>query len=94
MNREKPLSKEQFVSKIVALLRDKGLLITSSRNGYKIPTSANDMKSFIRHGRNIVLPILRRIQECRSAINLATVNEYDILEDNEFNTIKRLINEL
>ncbi len=48
VNREKPLSKEQFVSKIVAHLRDKGLLITSSRNGYKIPTSANDMKSFYK----------------------------------------------
>ena len=86
------MSKEQFSSKIIGHLRDNGLLIASSRDGYKIPTSAHDMKKFIKHGKSIVFPVLRRIEECRNAILLATTNEYDILNEKEFEKLKELIN--
>lgn len=66
-------------------------MIASSRDGYKIPTSANDMKKFINHGKSIVLPVLRRIEECRNAILLATTNKYDILDDPEYQKLKELI---
>ncbi|AYN67114.1 DUF3800 domain-containing protein [Euzebyella marina] len=92
VNRQKDLSKEQFSSKIIGHLRDNGLLIASSRDGYKIPTSAHDMKKFIKHGKSIVFPVLRRIEECRNAILLATTNEYDILNEKEFEKLKELIN--
>jgi hypothetical protein len=91
VNREKPLSKEQFSSKIIGHLRDKGILIASSRDGYKIPTSANDMKKFINHGKSIILPVLRRIEECRNAILLATTNKYDILNDPDYRKLKEII---
>jgi hypothetical protein len=91
VNREKELSKEQFSSKIIGHLRDEGVLIASSRDGYKLPTSANDMIKFIQHGKSIVLPVLRRIEECRNAILLATNNEYDILKEKEFEKINQII---
>lgn len=91
VNREKQLTKEVFSSKIIGPLRDKGILIASSRNGYKIPTSAKDMKKFVNHGKNMIVPMLRRINECRNAILLATTNEYDILDEPEFKKIKRII---
>lgn len=91
VNRHKPLSKEQFSSKIIGHLRDKGVLIASSRDGYKIPTSATDMKKYINHGKSIVFPVLRRIEECRNAILLATTNGYDILDDPEYQKLKELI---
>ncbi|MBZ9631906.1 DUF3800 domain-containing protein [Salegentibacter sp. LM13S] len=91
VNRQKQLSKEQFSSKVIGYLRDKGVLIASSRDGYKIPTSATDMKKFINHGNSIILPVLRRIEECRSAILLATTNEYDILDDPAYGQLRELI---
>lgn len=91
VNREKVLSKEQFSSKVIGHLRDKGLLIASSRDGYKLPTSAYDMMKFIQHGKSIVLPVLRRIEECRNAILLATNNEYDILKESEFEKLNEII---
>lgn len=94
VNRENELSKEQFGSKIIGPLRDSGILIASSRDGYKIPTSARDMKKFINHGKSIVLPILRRIEECRNAILLGTTNEYDILDESEFKKIKELVDDV
>lgn len=91
VNRGKGMTKEQFGSKVVGPLRDKGILIASSRDGYKIPTTAMDMKKFINHGKSIILPMLRRIEECRNAILLATTNEYDILDENEYKKLKKII---
>ena len=44
VNRDSKLSKEQFVN-MVGGLRDKGILIGSSREGYKIPTNYDEIKS-------------------------------------------------
>ena len=49
------------------------------------------MKKYINHGKSIVLPVLRRIEECRNAILLATTNEYDILDEPEYQKLKELI---
>ena len=91
ISRDKAISKEYFASKIVGNLRDKGILIASSRDGYKIPTSVKDLKQYINHGKKIILPVLRRIEECRNSILLATTNEFDILDEKEYVRLKRMI---
>ncbi|WP_404986185.1 DUF3800 domain-containing protein [Chryseobacterium sp. M5] len=90
VNRESKLSKEQFVN-MVGSLRDKGILIASSREGYKIPTSNQEIKKYVQHGNSIVIPLLRRINVCREAILLATNNSLDILDEPEFETLKDII---
>jgi len=89
-NREKKLRREEFTN-LVGSLRDKGILVASSREGYKIPTNAFELKRYIRHGNSIVLPLLRRIDECRKAVLLATNNSYDILLETEFKRLRNLI---
>lgn len=93
VNRESNLSKEQFVN-LVGSLRDKGILIASSREGYKVPTNHEDIKKYIRHGNSIVIPLLRRIEVCRRSLLLATNNELDILKDSEFSTLLALTKNL
>ena len=92
VNRENDISKESFVN-LIGRLRDKGILISSSRSGYKIPTNILEIKNFIRHGNDTIFPMLRRINECRKAIKLATNNSLDILDENEFKRLKELIDE-
>lgn len=91
INRPTVLSKEQFSTKIIANLRDKGILIATSRDGYKIPTTVLELKKYIKHGNNIVFPMINRIQECRNSILLATQNSFDILDSNEFRKMKKII---
>lgn len=90
VNRESKLSKEQFVN-MVGSLRDKGILIGSNREGYKIPTNNYEIKKYVQHGNSIILPLLRRINLCRESILLATNNSLDILDDPEFETLKDII---
>lgn len=89
--REKPMNEEYFRSKIIGSLRDKGILISSSNTGYKIPTSKRDLESFLKHGNRVILPMLNRIKEARNAIKLATLNELDILEDEKYKELKNLL---
>ena len=72
-------------------LRDKGIILAGGRKGYKIPTSTEELKKYIRHGKSIILPMIRRIQLCREAILLATNNGYDVLEAGEFARLRDLI---
>jgi hypothetical protein len=90
-NRPEGLHEEYFRSKVVGNLRDKGVLISSSRRGYKIPTNRQDLESFIKHGNRIILPMVNRIREMQKAIKLATANELDLLDN--FDELKKLIEE-
>lgn len=90
-NRSKKMKEEYFQRKVISGLRDKGIILASGREGYKIPTSVHEIKKFIKHGNSIILPMLRRIEECRDALKFATNNSYDILDEPEFKKLKVLI---
>lgn len=90
VNRDSNISKEQFVN-MIGNLRDKGILIGSSREGYKIPTNYLEVKKYVLHGNSIIMPLIRRINVCRESILLATNNELDILDDPEFEKLKEII---
>lgn len=90
-NRESDIHEEYFRTKVVGALRDRGILIASGRHGYKIPTSAKDLDSFVKHGNSIILPMLNRINVARQAIKLATTNDLDLLEKNEYKELRDLL---
>lgn len=79
-NRDENIKTEYFRSKVVGRLRDKGVLIASSRKGYKIPINRNDLESFIKHGNSMIIPLLSRIRKVDEALKLASSNEINILE--------------
>jgi hypothetical protein len=89
--RPKNMNEEYFRTKVVGNLRDKGVLISSSRAGYKIPTSINELKSFITHGKRVILPMVNRLKQARTAIKLATGNELDLLNNQEYFELKKLL---
>ena len=89
-SRYENLKQEYFRSKVVGNLRDKGILIASSNSGYKIPSSSEDLDSFIKHGKRVVLPMLNRIKVAREIIKLATNNELDILDKESFRDLMDL----
>lgn len=93
VNRDKKIGEQKF-SYLIGKLRDKGILIASSDKGYKIPTTVAEIKRYIRHGNDIIFPILSRIEECRKSIKLSTNNSLDILDDAEFDKLKKLLEKI
>jgi hypothetical protein len=93
-NRRDKIGNEEFRSKIVGNLRDSGVLIASSRDGYKIPTNARDLQKFVNHGKRVILPMINRINEARKALKIASKNEIDILSSPEYSELVKLLEAL
>lgn len=96
IGRKEPLKEHYFRTKIIGKIRDAGVLIVSSSagergGGYKLPSSLEDLYKFINHGKSVILPMLKRIKIFRDLVKLATQNDIDILDKNEFKEIQAII---
>jgi hypothetical protein len=80
-----------FQRYVIAALRDEGVIITSTTQGYKIPTSVADVKAYGRDVRGRVEPMLTRLKSARTQLKLMTGGELDILSDPEFDLLRALI---
>jgi len=84
-------SNRYFKTRIIAKLRDDGILISSSNQGYKIPLNKNDMYRFVSKTNTTIVPMFERLSKARERIKLATVGKVDILDVNEFSKLKAFL---
>ncbi|GAB3754825.1 hypothetical protein [Spirosoma pomorum] len=80
-----------FQTRVIAPLRDAGVLIASSAKGYKIPSCEKDLYDFVNHSNTIIQPLLSRISKCRDRIHSATNGAIDLLDREEYANLKRLL---
>ena len=73
------LSAQQFQSRVLSKLRDAGVMIASSPNGYKLPNSLDDIRTFLTYQSGMIRPMLRRIKGYREQLLMASRGELDIL---------------
>lgn len=85
------MSTQAFRNKIIAKLRDRGVIISSSPKGYKIPSKRKEVEDFILHGKGIIEPMLSRLKLCYDAINLGSNGSIKILDTPEYHQLKRII---
>lgn len=85
------MSVSTFRMKIIAKLRDEGVILASSANGYKIPSKVSEVYDFINHGKNVILPMLNRLKKCNDTIRLATNNSLNLFERAEYKELAELL---
>ena len=85
------LNNQAFRNKIIASLRDAGVIISSSSHGYKIPSTESELYDFVNHGKSIILPMLSRLKLCNDAIRLGTDGAINLFERAEYHELARLI---
>jgi hypothetical protein len=73
-------NKESFQHKVIQKLRGNGVLISSNREGYKIPQNVADLHEFVRHINSKVIPMLERINELQSVLQENTNKSLDIVQ--------------
>lgn len=66
---------------VIARLRDRQVLVTSSPSGYNLPASRGHLDAFVRHAETTCIPMLNRVEAACGAVKLATRGEIDILDD-------------
>ena len=91
VRRGKQVSLHYFQTKVIAPLRDAGVLIASSSRGYKLPACEADLYDFINHSNAIIEPMLSRVKKVRDQIRLATDGKLDILDKNEYQLIRKVV---
>lgn len=95
IGREEPITEHTFRTQVIAKMRDAGVLIASSSSGehkgYKLPSNVKDLHKFVNHGKSVILPMLSRISKSRDKILLATQNQIDILDGDNFLELKKLL---
>ncbi|WMJ79290.1 hypothetical protein RBU49_10350 [Clostridium sp. MB40-C1] len=79
---------QYFKTKIIAKLRDAGIIISSSQNGYKIPIKEKEILAFVNQTSSMIKPMLERLRICRNRVLSATDNEFDVLNFQEYKYLK------
>ncbi|VVS94439.1 DUF3800 domain-containing protein [Desulfoluna spongiiphila] len=75
--------KQWFMSRIIAPLRDAGVLIAASRDGYKIPCCREDISVFVKFVEEKSYPYLNRLVKMRESVFLGTNQKYDLVVESE-----------
>lgn len=86
---DRKVTKDYLYRRIIAPLRDEGVIIASSVHGYKIPTSVEDIRTYINQTVTVVGPMLNRIGKCRKLIQKQTDGKLDILGDTSLSGYQR-----
>lgn len=86
---DRKVRRDYLYRKIIAPLRDAGVIIASCSHGYKIPTCIDDIYSYINQTNGIVGPMLNRVEKCRELILKQTDGDLDIFDDPALKKYKR-----
>lgn len=84
------LSTQTFRTKAIAPLRDAGVIIASSKNGYKLPTTKGEVRDFINHSQGIIMPMLSRLDKCLDTIRVGSAGTIDFFNEPEFENLRKL----
>lgn len=85
----KRITNNYLYRRIIAPLRDSGVILASSPDGYKIPVSKRDIQTYLLQTHNVVSPMLHRIELCRNLVKLKTDNKLDVLDHPDFVRYKK-----
>lgn len=88
------LSTQTFRTKAIAPLRDAGVIIASSKDGYKLPTTKGEVRDFINHSQGIIMPMLSRLDKCLNTIRVGSGGKIDFFNESDFANLKKLINSI
>lgn len=74
------LSKQAFQSRVIGKLRDAGIILAGSTDGYRLALTVADIQDYLNHDSTIIEPMLARMLKARETVKLDTAGSYDVLE--------------
>lgn len=83
------ISTQSFRTNVIAKLRDRGVIISSSSQGYKIPAKLKEIEDFIIHGKNIIEPMLARLRRCYDTIRTGSNGSIQVMDGSQYAYLKK-----
>jgi len=87
-----PISEQAFRNKVFGRLRDKGVIISSSPMGYKLPSTEREICDYYQHVGSVVLPMIHRLKICNDLLKLSSSDSVDYLQKSEFKGLQTVVN--
>ena len=91
---EHKVTKDTLFRRVIAPLRDEGVILASCSRGYKIPISVDDIIAYMNQTTSICGPMLQRIAKCRNLIKQGTDNNLDLFDNPAYLKYKRYFEEI
>lgn len=86
------ISEQTFRRNVIGSLRDKGIIISSSPRGYKLPSSEREIYDYYNHVNGVVLPMIHRVNLCNETLRLASGDNKDYLSKDDFRGLGAVVN--
>lgn len=77
-------SKKTFSSMVIGKIREAGIIIAGTNEGYRLAITKEDIRDYIRHDKSIIEPMISRLLEARRSVKTDTANSLDILNAPEY----------
>ena len=87
------ITKNTLFRKVIAQLRDEGVILASCNKGYKIPVSVEDLMTYLNQTMSIVGPMIQRMDKCRKLVKQGTDGNLDLFDDPALTRLKRYFDE-
>jgi len=85
------MASRNFQAKVVRPLRESGIIIAGTTNGYKIATSLRDIHEDIEDDEAKIIPTIKALLSIRKTVKIITSNELDILNSYDSQLLKAVI---
>lgn len=92
-NLGKKIRKDFLFRRVIAPLRDHGVILASCAHGYKISVSTEDILAYMNQTKSIIGPMLSRMGKCRSLVKMGTDNNLDMFDNPAFIEYKKFFDE-
>ena len=89
----KRITRNNVFRRVIAPIRDAGVILASCKKGYKIPISADDLMVYLNQSLITVGPMVHRMGICRNIVKQATDNRLDLFDDPALIRFKRYFDE-
>ena len=80
--------------RVIAPLRDEGVILASCSRGYKIPISIYDLMAYLNQSLTTIGPMINRMGICRQLVKQGTDGELDLFNDPALVAFKRYFDEI
>lgn len=87
------VTRNTLFRRVIAPLRDEGVILASCNKGYKIPISVEDLMTYLNQSLTTVGPMVHRMGICRNLVKQGTDGALDLFDDPALIRFKRYFDE-
>lgn len=84
--------KRAFTSRVIGQLRNKGIVITGTKKGYKLALGIDDVQGYLNHDASLIFPMLYRLKKANETFFVHT--DMNIFQDEKHQILEQLINKV